>query len=593
MVQVKNSIRLLPPELCNQIAAGEVVERPASVLKELVENSLDAGATQIDTRLDNGGHSLIRVQDDGCGIAPEQLELAVTRHATSKIGALDDLERISSYGFRGEALPSIASVSRFSITSGAGSDGLAKRLDIEHGRLLGFSDSALRQGTLVEARDLFANMPGRLKFLKSPSTELKRAQTWLIRLALARPETGFSLFAAERQVLRFNKGQSLRERLRQIWPADIVEELLPLNSTLHGISISGFATPPHMAQPRPDRILFYVNGRSVNDKRLLTAVREAYKGRQLNREYPQLVLFVDINPSEVDVNAHPAKTEVRFRNEAAIFSSVFGALGQAFKGLPSISTAAFSPEVPDNGFWGNLDRRVLPLRKSPPPEPPHEWRAVISASEAVPAPMLAEAAGALAGFEATPAASPVAPMDRQKSQAAYLGQIADTYLVLRDAGGDLLILDQHAAHERILYEKLGRDSQGQEQRLMLPLELALDAAMRERLSQVLPDLRKFGFSLDLAGETLVVSAIPALLTRQESREFLQEVLGDRRDGPVELLSSMACHAAVKAGQKLSGDEAWELVRQWMQCAEADFCPHGRPCVLRWNAASLEKLFKRR
>lgn len=575
----------MPPELCNQIAAGEVVERPASVLKELVENSLDAGASQVDVRLDNGGHSLIRVQDDGNGIPAAELELAVTRHATSKIAHIEDLDSISSFGFRGEALPSIASVSRFRIISTCAADcnepGIGYSLEVEHGQIMRPTQAALRKGTVVEARDLFANMPGRLKFLKNPATELKRAQGWLARLAIGRPETGFSLFAGERQLMRFAKNQDLRSRLQQLWPGELVDELLQVQSVLHGITISGLAAPPHLHQPRPDRILFYVNGRAVNDKRLLAAVRESYKGRQVSRDYPQLVLFIEVNPGEVDVNAHPAKTEIRFRNEAAIFSAVFGALGQAFQGIAISSPQSF-PESgpPARGFWGSVD---MPPRLARPSPAPSKAAAVFRVE-----------VESNTGRELCEQASePVKSVAASTLVPEYLGQIASTYLVLRDAAGSLLLLDQHAAHERIIFERIRTGAAGASQKLMLPIEIALDAASRSDLNEKMALLEKLGFRLCIENGILRVDAVSALFSRQQAREFLNEILDGLKDDPLALWSSMACHAAIRAGQRLSPDEAFELVRQWAQLPDADFCPHGRPCVLRWDQQALEKLFKRR
>lgn len=619
MMRADSPIKLLPPELCNQIAAGEVVERPASVLKELVENSLDAGAKRIDARLDNGGQTLIRVQDDGKGIPRAELALALTRHATSKIACAEDLERIASYGFRGEALPSIASVASLRLVSthvaNGDPEGVGHYIAREPGGEPEFGVAALRAGTVVEARDLFANMPARLKFLKAPATEFKRAQQWFLRLALARVETGFTLAAGERQVLRFAPGQGLRERLRQIWPADIVEALLPVDSSMHGVTIRGLAAPPHLRQPRPDRIFFYVNGRAVNDKKLLAAVREAYKGRQITRDYPQLALFVEINPSEIDVNAHPAKTEVRFRNESAVFSAIFGALGAAFQENGQTTVYDMGAES-SQGFWGSAD--VPPLVRKPPRPPVcGEWEVRKPESQG-----LAEelAPFAFPGEDAVchaPAgadrdvhelfAKSMAPGPQAESGPSeaperrdlqdgweYLGQIDNTYLALAEAGGGLSLLDQHAVHERILYNRLKeKGQQGVGQKLMLPLELALENVTLERFEEVAPELEKLGFQFRREKYRLVVDSISTLLCRQDAREFLHEVLRGQLDGLEGIWISMACKAAIKAGQKLARDEALELVSQWRSTAGNGFCPHGRPCALRWNTPALARLFKRR
>ena len=715
----KNShIRLLPPELRNQIAAGEVVERPASVLKELVENSLDAQAGQIDVRLENGGQSLISVQDDGSGIPADDLELAVTRHATSKITCLEDLERILSYGFRGEALPSIASVSRFSITSAhEGEDGrvTAHRVDVEHGLLKSSGPAALHRGTLVEVRDLFSNIPARLKFLKTPSTEFKRAQDWMARLALTRPEVGFSLHSGEREALRFLPGQTLAGRLGILWPRLIVDALRPFDGQRHGIRAHGLAALPNVSQPRGDRILLYVNGRSVTDKRLLAAVREAYKGRMTSRDYPQIVLFVEMDPAEVDVNVHPAKSEVRFRDESAIFSAVLHAVQGALVTSFDVADAAWHDAAPmggtrhaeaeatgtaprPQGFWGRLDNP--PLMQRPEPEnsaDEGEWRVSVPpsgqvqgsgqgdaqnleqnfASSFTPAHAVPhgdassagweqphgqtpfsgaarEAAGydaaahagaevqgqplpdgrfvqpdgadadgygrmaedsaaytatyatdsGTANFDHNTAAYGAAPSpddptvrDRQPlrvENVEYLGQVADTYLVLRDRSGALLLLDQHAAHERILYARMRRGGfAGSGQLLALPLEMPLHPAERERLFELRGTLESLGFVLETSASGLEVRGMPPVLSRAEARDFLREALAGRKDDLAGMFISMSCKAAIKAGQRLTDDEAAGLLRQWLATDDREYCPHGRPCILRWDGVELEKLFKRR
>ena len=719
MSEKNRHIRLLPPELRNQIAAGEVVERPASVLKELVENSLDAQAGQIDVCLENGGQSRISVQDDGSGIPADDLELAVTRHATSKITCLEDLERILSYGFRGEALPSIASVSRFSITSAhEGEDGFvtAHRVDVEHGLLKSSGPAALHRGTLVEVRDLFSNIPARLKFLKTPSTEFKRAQDWMARLALTRPEVGFSLHSGEREALRFLPGQTLAGRLGILWPRLIVDALRPFDGQRHGIRAHGLAALPNVSQPRGDRILLYVNGRSVTDKRLLAAVREAYKGRMTSRDYPQIVLFVEMDPAEVDVNVHPAKSEVRFRDESAVFSAVLHAVQGALVTSFDVADAAWHDAAPTGGtshvaaestgaasrpqgFWGRLDNP--PLMQRPEPEnsaDEGEWRVSVPLSgqgqssgqehelghaqdlgqnfassftraRAVPrgdassqgwqqaqgrTPFSESPQGALGqngaahdvsgsqsqpvsdglfvqpdgvdvdgyghmaedsaaytassdtnavtsaaavAYGAPPPSHDEAVRDRQPlrvENVEYLGQVADTYLVLRDRAGALLLLDQHAAHERILYARMRRGGfAGSGQLLALPLEMSLHPSERERLFELRGTLESLGFVLETSASGLEVRGMPPVLSRAEARDFLREALAGRKDDLAGMFISMSCKAAIKAGQRLTDGEAAGLLRQWLATDDREYCPHGRPCILRWDGVELEKLFKRR
>lgn len=682
MSDLSGHIRLLPPELRNQIAAGEVVERPASVVKELVENSLDAGATHIDVCLENGGQSLIRVQDDGKGIAADELELAVTRHATSKIASMDDLEHVLSYGFRGEALPSIASVSRFSMTSAhaAAGDVPACRVQVEHGRLVSTGPAALHRGTLVEVRDLFVNVPARLKFLKSPATELKRAQDWLTRLALARTDVGFRLRAGERAVLDFLPGETLMQRLAKLWPALIVEALRPFDGERHGIRAHGVAAAPGVCQPRGDRILLYVNQRAVTDKRLLAAVREAYKGRLTSRDYPQVVLFVEIDPTEVDVNVHPAKSEVRFRDESAVFSAVLHAVQSVLtddleqvldaaearlsgQRQATYTVAAAQATAPrPQGFWGTLDTPPLlrrrPAEETDPPEADSQWQvtpapirgglseddaplasaplpspasrfgaAIPHAQSGTPAPDVAAAAvpSDRAAFfpDVSASASPTADAPWEETAGkttaghgfpeamaaeesagqreplrvgdlAYLGQVADTYLLLRDAEGALLLLDQHAAHERVLYARLEQGAfSGAGQCLALPLELPLQAVEEERLFALRTRLQQMGFTLETSPGRLTARGIPPHLSRAEARDFLREALAGRKDDTTAMFVSLSCKSAIKAGQRLTDDEAVGLVRQWLQTPQREYCPHGRPAVLRWDAGALERLFKRK
>ncbi len=345
------TIRVLAPELQNQIAAGEVVERPASVVKELVENSLDAGALRVQVTITGGGQELIAIQDDGRGMDPGELKLALTRHATSKLTSIHDLESIGSFGFRGEALPSIASVSRLRMASKSRDYPDAHVLDVHFGKFGEEGPTAMVQGTRIEVRDLFANVPARLKFLKTPATEAKRCEEVILRLALARLDVAFKLQLGERTAHRFVSGQNLVSRLSAIWPPAVTQGLVPVEGEMHGYALTGLAGLPQISQARPDRLLFYVNARPVQDRVLMRAVRDAYKGRMLSRDYPQAVLFLTVPPGEVDVNVHPAKTEVRFRDESMLFSLVRQAVGRALEaGSPSARMTQVmgegSPELP-------------------------------------------------------------------------------------------------------------------------------------------------------------------------------------------------------------------------------------------------------
>lgn len=665
MKTVSAPISLLPPELCNQIAAGEVVERPSSVVKELVENSLDAGAQRICVTLENGGQSLIRVQDDGRGIAAEHLALALTRHATSKIQSLADLERVLSYGFRGEALPSIASVARFRLTSAPqlsdGSAGEASFIAVEHGQILGSGAAALHKGTVIEVADLFANTPARLKFLKTPSTEFKRAQEWLVRLALARPAIGFCLNAGTREVLNFPQGQNLRDRLAQIWPPLIVEALLPFDLTSHGIRVHGLTARPQVSQPRGDRQLFYVNGRSVSDKRLSAALKEAYKGCLTTRDYPQAVIFIDIAPEEVDVNVHPAKSEVRFRDERALFSAVLRALRSALEAentspaptaLGAAAAQQCAPQQPSLqasfasasaehyekkplGFWGAVDSAtVLPPHSHEGDSAEASWQIenLPSTSPLAPAPnrfnfgldeeeqpaytvLPHKQPAPVATAPLLPQAQPETPQGKASQDSptlplhtgqdsntehslriggyTYLGQIANTYLILRTDDGLLALLDQHAAHERVLYHRLHKGGlSGSGQLLALPLVLTLHPSEQERYHPLRELLENMGFSLSIEQGSLIVRALPVQLDRSEAQLFLREALAGKRDDREMVLISMACKSAIKAGMRLSPDEAAGLVQQWLATPDREYCPHGRPALVRFSLLDLEKLFKR-
>lgn len=632
-------IQVLPSELCNQIAAGEVVERPASVVKELVENSLDAWATRVDVQLENGGQGLIRVQDNGSGVLPDELSLAVLRHATSKIRKVTDLDSIHSYGFRGEALPSIASVSDFSMASAVrGENGsvVSSVIRVSFGERSGVEPSSLHQGTMVEVRDLFSNVPARLKFLKSPATEVKRCLEWLERQALARTDVAFSLMSDGRTLLQCLPGETLAARLARMWPPQVVEALAPFDAERCGVRVHGLAARPDVSQPHGSRILIFVNGRSVTDKRVYGAVRQAYEGRITSRDYPQAVVFVELDPAEVDVNVHPAKSEVRFRDESAVYAAVLTAVRSSLQ-TPSgeldagcgVKDGASPEAAPPSagkkeeaspvlaesrpmGFWGAADsplRRPLPSEREP--EGGGEWTVARPSAvpdsrgfpgAAQPAPSGEDAPSFREEEKTEPRPTPPVPENllREVPEPApsrgleYLGQVAGTYLVFRDASDALVILDQHAVHERILFSRFSEKGwHGASQGLALPLVLELHPAEAGRWRDVKEMLEGLGYRGTLSGGTLTVDGIPALLDRAGAQDFLRECLAGLKDDFRARFATMACRSAIKGGQRLTRDEAMNLVSQWLATPDRDYCPHGRPTVLRRDAAALEKLFKRR
>ena len=684
----RRHIKVLPSDLRNQIAAGEVVERPASVVKELVENSIDAGATHVDITIEEGGQTLIQVRDNGHGIPQDELEMAVTRHATSKVTSLEELMSIGSYGFRGEALPSIASVSTFTITSApapevANTPADAFFIKVEHGNIVSQGPAALHQGTVVEIRDLFANIPARLKFLKTKNTETKRCQEMLSRLALARPDVGFTFTNNGREVWRFPTNQTLRDRLAILWPPAITDSLLPLDHTREGYTIRGLAGHPQKAQPRADRMLFWVNGRSVNDRLLMRAVRDGYRGRLLSKEYPQIALFLEMQPELVDANVHPAKNEVRFQDENSVYLVVRKGIERALDDLtvleqtegtndpfttsPSAHHAPAATQASLNldstppkpaGFWGAADDHGV-INRNPNTEPTgYETEVVRTAHTAItrtaisqtsdmdenndvslkfspstdqePAPYApvleleeqstvtseqaelsltppteASSEETNAAMAKTSAAEYYEPQGHAESEPesqnvtvgdlTYLGQLADTYLIIRQRNQKLILLDQHAVHERILFERIKRDaSQGHSQLLALPINLALHPSEAHRLQEMWGDLEKIGFSLATSGETEVrVKGIPTALETAEAKGFLREILSGQISSMEDLWAMMSCKSAIKAGQKLTSDEAAGLIAQWLTTPDRTYCPHGRPAVLQFTIDDLEKMFKRK
>ena len=586
------NIRPLPDLLISQIAAGEVVERPASVLKELVENSLDAGATRIDISLEEGGVRLIRVTDDGGGIAPEQLHLALARHATSKIASLDDLERVGSYGFRGEALASIAAVARVTITS--------RRSDAAHGfRLRGDASpgttpepAALAVGTVIEVADLYCNTPARRKFLKTEGTEYAHCDEVLRRMALARPDVAFTVShngSAKRRLA----SADFSRRAREIIGDEFFPHARPVEVTAGPLRLFGLAALPAYSRSGRDEQYFFVNGRFVRDKLLSHAARQAYEDILHGARHPAYVLFLELDPAGVDVNVHPAKTEVRFRDARGIHQFVFHALQRALA-VPlggetnAASTQTTYPNAPPAPDWS---QRPLSM-------PQQNYRV----GEAAVRPYLDFARSA---FDA-----PLTAPESQHAEGAApllgyaLGQLHGIYVLAQNANG-LVLVDMHAAHERILYEKLKLSLDAgppATQALLVPLVLSASETEMATASENAAALHALGLDVAAVGpRELTVRTVPALLAGGQPVELVRSLLRELAEHPAsrviearrnELLATMACHGAVRANRSLSIPEMNALLREMEATERADQCNHGRPTWVPLSIADLDRLFMR-
>ena len=631
-------IHRLSDLLVNQIAAGEVVERPASVLKEVLENAVDAGARAIEVQLEQGGVRRIRVADDGCGIARDELALALERHATSKIATLDDLERVGTMGFRGEALAAIAAVARTGITSRA--EGASHAWRIEAGREP--EPAALDQGTVVDVADLYYNTPARRKFLKTESTEFAHCDDMFRRVALARPDIGLQLAHNGRVIHRLPPSPPAA-RVAALMGDDFLQHAREVQADAGILRLAGFASLPAYSRASRDAQYFFVNGRFVRDKLLAHAVREAYADILHGARHPAYVLFLELDPAGVDVNVHPAKIEVRFRESRAVHQFVFHAVrrtlaesgaGRAAEGAApaamgaaadagpgsgagALQASPASSAVPQAGFGGvapplAMTAGAQPASRSWPPAHAQQGRlAMESASRAY----FDFAAGAReAGARGLPGRSAERPAGTHPAFAETpageapplgyaLGQLHGIYILAQNAAG-LVLVDMHAAHERILYEKLKTviDGRPAVQRLLIPAVFSVgakDMAAAEECTEVLAGM---GFEIAAAGpQELVVRSVPALLASAPVAELVRELLQELREFPAtevvtarrnELLATMACHGAVRANRQLTLPEMNALLRDMEATERADQCNHGRPTWTQLSLAELDRFFMR-
>ena len=647
-----NKIQVLPDNLANQIAAGEVVERPASVIKELVENAIDAGATRLQIDVELGGRRLMRVVDDGEGMTRDDAILAFERHATSKIKTLDDLAAIGTLGFRGEALASIASVAKVELLTKTDSESAATRVIVEGGRLIDVKDAARDRGTTISVRDLFFNTPARRKFMRSEATENYHLTSIVTHYALAHPEIAFTLTNNGREVLRVAPAKDLRERAFQAFGGGLLESLLPVDGGREYVArVSGFISAPRERRTTRDSQYFFVNKRFVRDKTVARGLIEGYRSVLPHGVYPVAFLFLDIPLEEIDVNVHPAKTEVRFRRGEAvkdvIAEAVRGALARAGI-VPEADASTPEPPPPEE---------FPPLRSvEPPPEQPrmelHQNSAAPHAPvepefvrEAFEPPEKAHAATGL-GFDVTemrefdiaePSPAPAATTRLEEAVAALndvrepelppvnnaqhlvkkvevdsvasskikpLGQLHESFIIAVDDEG-MLLIDQHVAHERILFDKYSKketDRAIESQNLLLPETLDLSPAQSQAFELIENELTALGFGvMKLSGRTVAIKSIPTDLPASEARNLFREILdtiepekGGRAKRTLrdDIAASLACKAAIKINMKLTPEKMQWLIDRLLLTSSPTTCPHGRPVILRLSLKDIERGFHR-
>jgi DNA mismatch repair protein MutL len=579
---VKPRIRSLPRNVVDVIAAGEVVERPASVVKELVENSLDAGARRVTVAIEDGGRALVRVEDDGEGMGPEDLALAFAPHATSKIREVADLEAVATYGFRGEALASIGAVSEASVTSRPRGGKEAHRVEDRRGETGAPGPAAHPEGTTVEVRALFASVPARRKFLRAPASETARVTEAVVRLALGRPDVAFTLVVDGRTTFRAPAGEAPRERAARALGRERAAALLPVSGGRGPVRVEGFVAPPDAAEKgRPPQFLS-VNGRSVSDRTIAHAARAALEGLVTVHRQPAWSLAVTLPAGEVDVNVHPAKAEVRFRRPSEVHDAVRDAVREAILAGERVPTVPADALVPRGGIREALDAYLGGVAGREPAPASFEFRAAAAAP----------ASAAPAREEAPLVAGSVL-------------QVRDTFLVFETRDG-IGIVDQHALHERVLLERLHArvgKSGVEVQRLLVPEVVECGAGDAARAEESKRLLAKAGLLLERFGEGAVaVQGIPRALSSRPAGEIARAALrrlgeeGGRADGDALLhgvLETMACRAAVKAGDPLDPREARALLEEARELPTAGHCAHGRPTELRITFDELEKRFKRK
>ncbi len=617
-------IRVLPAEVATRIAAGEVVERPASVIKELIENAIDADAGEIRLEVGGGGQRQMRVLDDGCGIPAGEVELAFARHSTSKLTSVDDLEHIRTLGFRGEALASIASVARLTLMTRAREEPVGTRLRLEGGQIVTREPAGRPPGTTVTVKDLFFNVPARRKFLRTERTERRHIDVLVTRYAMAYPDLRFTLLHDGRTTFQSTGSGDLRDVLVSVYGATNVAQMMPVGPSQppepegSNIQVSGYVSAPALHRSNRDEITLFVNGRWVQDQRLTFAVIQAFHTLLTTGRYPLAVIHVELPPEDVDVNVHPAKTQVRFRDGDAVFRAVQRAVRRALMDqlpVPQLRTLSAPAEISATGQAGTRDwpgawptpeqvlrRAQLRAIGSQPPrhlDRPADPQAVqfaldLSRPEAADAGLVSTAA-----HEPAPTPAPSHPLPFLR----VVGQLGLTYVVAEGPEG-MFLIDQHAAHERVLYEKLMADkvqARVVSQAFLQPVTVELTTAGASLVEENLETLLALGFDLEpFGGNTALVRAVPATLVNDDPQALFNEIVADLQvsDAPLadeieaRVVRRVCKRAAIKAGQALSQQEMEQLIHQLEACAAPRTCPHGRPTMIHLSAEQLAQEFGR-
>ncbi len=592
-------IRVLPPEVAAKIAAGEVVERPASVVKELIENAIDAGATEIKIEVRQGGRRLIRVIDNGVGIPADEVELAFARYSTSKLASVDDLSRIGTLGFRGEALASIAAVSQLTMVTRCADEAVGTKVRLEGGTIVQRQKKGCPQGTVVTVENLFYNVPARLKHLRSQATERRHIDDLVYRYAMAFPELRFTLLNDGRITFQSTGSGNLFDVLIKVYGLEVARQMLevkggfegtqgnsedfPLRRSelLRGPAVHGYISPPSLHRANRHHLTFFVNRRWVQDRMLSYAVSEAYHTLLPTGRYPIVVLNIELDPAAVDVNVHPTKREVKFLRSEEVFAAVQRAVRRTLVEGAPIPSIAIQP-APE---WGRRRKLVeVGTRRG-------RWALEVQRTAEVEEPQPLEPSPAPPTFEF----AKLPPL-------RVLGQMAQAYIVAEGPEG-MYLIDQHAAHERVLYERLRAERAKMavtSQALLEPLTIELSPRQADAMEESLDALAGLGFDIEPFGvATFLVRAVPAVLAKGDIAEALEELIADMAGEEIgetaeeRALKSLACHSAIRAGQTLSMEEMRELVRQLEATAMPRTCPHGRPTMIRLSKAQLEREFGRR